>query len=92
MFLGQENMEYMEAGTASWWHAPIDNVTGYRVPDQIREVIGGEYVSRSVDYWCIILTCAALMAMPLSRNLRVLGRLMIFRGCLHDGTRPSPDL
>jgi hypothetical protein len=92
MFLGQENMDYMDAGTASWWHAPYDNVTGYRVPDQIREVIGGEYVSRPVNYWCTILTSAAPMATPLSRPLRVLGQLKIFRDCLHDGTRPSPDL
>jgi len=50
MFLGQENMDYMDAGTASWWHAPFDNVTGYRVPDQIRQIIGGEYVSRPINY------------------------------------------
>lgn len=44
IFLGQENMEYLTGGSNSWWHAPMDNVTGYRVPDQIQQVVGGEYV------------------------------------------------
>jgi hypothetical protein len=48
VFLGQENMEYLEDGQQNWWHAPMDNVTGYRVPDQIISVIGGEYVSISM--------------------------------------------
>lgn len=39
MLLGQENVEQ-----AAWWHAPMDNVTGYRVPDKIVARVGGEYV------------------------------------------------
>ena len=37
LVLGQENVEY-----GAWWHAPLDNITGYRVPDQIVKKIGGE--------------------------------------------------
>ncbi|KZM22983.1 uncharacterized protein EKO05_0011196 [Ascochyta rabiei] len=36
LLLGQENVEL-----ESWWHAPMDNTTGYRVPDQIVARIGG---------------------------------------------------
>ncbi|KAJ4346649.1 uncharacterized protein N0V89_010580 [Didymosphaeria variabile] len=37
LLLGQENVEL-----DTWWHAPLDNITGYRVPDQLVEKIGGE--------------------------------------------------
>ncbi|KAF1969795.1 hypothetical protein BU23DRAFT_403088, partial [Bimuria novae-zelandiae CBS 107.79] len=36
LVLGQENVEL-----DTWWHAPLDNITGYRVPDQIVGKIGG---------------------------------------------------
>ncbi|KAJ4293397.1 hypothetical protein N0V90_008680 [Kalmusia sp. IMI 367209] len=37
LLLGQENEELN-----NWWHAPMDNTTGYRVPDQIVASIGGD--------------------------------------------------
>lgn len=37
ILLGQENVEL-----GHWWHAISENTTGYRVPDQIVSVIGGE--------------------------------------------------
>lgn len=37
--IGQENIE-----VDNMWHAPMDNVTDYRVPDQVIAKIGGEYV------------------------------------------------
>ncbi|KAJ4985569.1 cell wall anchored protein [Stagonosporopsis vannaccii] len=40
LLLGQEAIEQR-----AWWHAVQDNTTGYRVPDNIVALIGGEYVS-----------------------------------------------
>ncbi|KAF2448473.1 hypothetical protein P171DRAFT_481540 [Karstenula rhodostoma CBS 690.94] len=37
LLLGQENVEL-----GAWWHAPLNNITGYRVPDQIVKKIGGD--------------------------------------------------
>ncbi|KAF2626381.1 hypothetical protein BU25DRAFT_432178 [Macroventuria anomochaeta] len=42
MFLGQENVEQGGDTGPAWWHAPVDNITGYRVPDQIVARIGGD--------------------------------------------------
>lgn len=37
MLLGQESTEQ-----GALWHAPMKNVTSYRVPDALVKVIGGE--------------------------------------------------
>jgi hypothetical protein len=39
LLLGQENVE-----VENWWHAVREETNGYRVPDQIVALIGGEYV------------------------------------------------
>jgi hypothetical protein len=39
LLLGQEATEQ-----GVWWHAVQDNTTGYRVPDKIVSLVGGEYV------------------------------------------------
>jgi hypothetical protein len=39
LLLGQESVE-----VSAWWHGLMDNVTGYRVPDKVVTLIGGEYV------------------------------------------------
>jgi hypothetical protein len=39
LLLGQENVE-----VENWWHAVREETNGYRVPDQIVAIIGGEYV------------------------------------------------
>ena len=43
MWLGQEYLDHSDTGGPNWWHAPMDNVTEYRVPDLIATRIGGEY-------------------------------------------------
>ena len=40
--LGQESTE-----VGAWWHAIMDNTTGYRVPEKIVSLVGGKYVLRS---------------------------------------------
>lgn len=92
MFLGQENVDYQDTGGKSnWWHSPLDNVTGYRVPDQIISVIGGEYGPMALYTLCIKLTCVALaVTLPLRHPL-LLGRPTTFPDCLDVHTWPSHD-
>lgn len=49
MLLGQEYEEITDGTGPNWWHAPLDNVTGYRVPSQLTEHIGGEYAFTSLE-------------------------------------------
>lgn len=68
LLLGQENVEQGEEGVSSWWHAPMDNVTGYRVPDQIVARIGGEHVLTIPHLATISLTLAVLKVMLLLQH------------------------
>ena len=45
LLLGQEATEQ-----GVWWHAIQDNTTGYRVPDKIVALVGGEYVLEMLSY------------------------------------------
>jgi hypothetical protein len=51
MLLGQESVEQGDGRDPAWWHKPLDNVTGYRVPDQIVARIGGQYVLSTPQFY-----------------------------------------
>lgn len=68
LLLGQEHIEQGTDGKPAWWHAPMDNVTGYRVPDQIVARIGGEYVLEVSHLAAISLTLTVLTVMLLLRH------------------------
>ena len=89
MWLGQENVDYGDNGVPNWWHAPMDNVTEYRVPDQIATSIGGEYGYPHVESGIIILIPLVLKVVLPGRHPRWVGQPRTYPYCSPDNSQQS---